>query len=83
VSKVIAIAAVAALLLRWLATAQVIVHVDGVPAAVPALAIAVLVAVVAMAGLGALVVYRARAEQAMLASWQARSAAVRVRGGAR
>jgi hypothetical protein len=45
------------------------------------LAVAVLVAIVVVAGLGALVVYQARAEQVMLASWQARSAAVRARGG--
>ena len=49
-SKILAIAAVAALFLHWLA---------------------------------ALVVWRTRAEQAMLAAWQARSVAIRAAGGVR
>jgi len=82
-SKVLVIAVLAALFLRGLATAQVIVPVGGFPLAVPVLAIVVVTVVVAMAGLAALVVYRTRAERAMLAAWQARSAAVRTSGGTR
>jgi hypothetical protein len=82
-SKVLAIAVLAALFLRWLVLAQVVVLVDGVPVGVPVLAITLVVAVVVMAGLGALIVYQTRAEQAMLAAWQARSAAIRIAGGAR
>jgi hypothetical protein len=82
-TKLLAIAVLAALFLRWLAMAQVMAPVDGIPVAVPALAVAVLVAVVVMAGLAALVVYRARAEQAMLAAWQPRSAAAHTAGGLR
>ena len=82
-SKVLVAVALAALFLRWLAAAQVMLPVDGVPVGVPVLVIAVLVAVVAMAGLAALVVWRTRAEQAMVAAWQPRTATVRVIRGAR
>lgn len=73
----------AALFLRWLAVGHVTVTADGVPVVLPALAVtaACLTAVAAL--LVALVVYRTRAERAMLAAWQARSAAVRTAGGAR
>jgi hypothetical protein len=77
-TKVFAIVVVAALLLHWLAAAQVLVPVGGFPVAVPVLAVVVLVAVVVMGGLAALLVWRTRAEQAMVAAWQARGG-----GGAR
>jgi hypothetical protein len=81
--KLLAAAVVAALFLHWLATVQVVVPVGGFPVAVPVLAVVVLVAVVVTAGLAALVVWRTRAEQAMVAACQARAAAVRAAGGAR
>jgi len=67
----------ALLVLRWLATGHVAVTVGGATISVPALAVAA-VAVIAVAAAGvALVVYRVRAERAMLAAWQARKAAAR------
>jgi hypothetical protein len=82
-TKILAAAVLAAVFVRWMAAARVMVPVDGVPVAVPAFAVAVLAAVVLLAGLAALVVWRTRAEQAMFAAWQARSAAVRTAGGAK
>lgn len=82
-SKLLAFAVVTALSLHWLASAQVLVPVGGVAVAVPALAIFAVAVVVVMAGFAALVVWRTRAEQAMVAAWQARSAPVRTAGGAR
>jgi hypothetical protein len=47
------------------------------------LVIAVPVVIAIAAALAALIVYRPRAEQAMLAAWQARSTAARAAGCAR
>jgi hypothetical protein len=57
----------ALLFLRWLATGHVAVPVGGLTATVPALAVA--------AAAVAVLVYRTRAERAMLAAWQVRTAA--------
>ena len=68
---------VVVLFLRWLAVGHVAVSVAGATVSVPALVVAA-VAVVAVTGaVAALVVYRVRAEQAMLAAWQAQKAAAR------
>jgi hypothetical protein len=63
-----------ALFLRWLAVGQVTVTVDGAPVVLPALAVAAVCLTAVAAALVALVVYRIRAERAMLAAWQARKA---------
>jgi ABC-type antimicrobial peptide transport system permease subunit len=65
------------LFLHWLAAGQVTVTVDGVPVAVPAVAVAALVLIAVSAAVVALVVYRIRAERAMLAAWRARKAVAR------
>ena len=82
-SKAFIAAVPIALFLRWLAVGQVTVTADGMPVVLPALAVAAVIAIAVAAALAALVVYRARAERAMLADWQARRAAVRTAGGAR
>ena len=84
VNRAYLVAAVAvALFLRWLAVGQVTVTADGIPVVLPALAVAAACLTAVAALLVVLVVYRARAERAMLADWQARRAAVRTAGGAR
>jgi hypothetical protein len=65
------------LFLRWLAVGQVTLTVAGATAVVPALAIAAAAVLAMTAAAVALVVYRVRAERAMLAAWQARTAADR------
>jgi hypothetical protein len=60
----------ALMFLRWLATGHVAVTVGGVTAIVPALAVAAAAVVTVTAALAALIVYRTRAERAMLAAWQ-------------
>jgi hypothetical protein len=71
----------ALLFLRWLVTGHVTMTVAGAPVAVPALAVAAATAIAVAGAVAALVVYRARAEQAMLAdramhaAWQAQKAA--------
>ena len=67
----------AVLFLRWLATGHVALTVAGVTATVPALAVATVAVITVAAAAVALIVYRTRAEQAMLAAWQARKAATR------
>lgn len=67
----------ALLFLRWLATGHVALTVAGLTVAVPALLVAAVAAVAVTAGVVALLVYRTRAERAMLAAWQARKAAAR------
>ena len=67
----------ALLFLRWLATGQVALTVGGVTATVPALALAAVAVITAAAAAVALIVYRTRAERAMLAAWQAQKAATR------
>jgi len=77
-SKPYLIAAVClVLLLRWLAASQVTMTMAGAPVVVPALALAAVAVIAAAGAVAALVVYRIRAEQAMLAAWQARRAAGR------
>jgi hypothetical protein len=82
-SRRLAAVVLAALFLHWLAVGQVTVTVDGAPIVLPALAVAAACLTAVAALLAALAVYRIRAERAMLAAWQARSAAVRTAGGAR
>ena len=65
------------LFLRWLATGHVALTVAGLTATVPVLAIAAVTVVAVTAAAVALIVYRTRAEQAMLAAWQARKAVPR------
>jgi hypothetical protein len=67
----------AVLFLRWLATGHVALMVGGLTATVPALLVAAVAAVTMAAAAVALIVYRTRAERAMLAAWQARKAATR------
>jgi hypothetical protein len=67
----------ALLFVRWLATGHVALTVGGLTAVVPALAVAAVVVLTLTAAAVWLVVYRTRAERAMLAAWQARKAAVR------
>ena len=63
------------LVLRWLTAAHLTMTAAGATVSIPALVI-VAVTLVAVAGIGAaLLVYRTRAERAMLAAWQARKAA--------
>jgi uncharacterized membrane protein YccF (DUF307 family) len=83
VSKALIAAVPIVLFLHWLAVGHVTVTADGIPVVLPALALAAVCLTAVAAVLVALVVYRTRAERAMLASWQARSAAVRIAGGAR
>jgi hypothetical protein len=64
------------LAVRWLAGVHVPVAVfGGAIVTVPALALAALALIAVAAGLVALLVWRTRAEQAMLAAWQAGKAA--------
>jgi hypothetical protein len=75
-SKAHLTAVVSALLfLRWLATGHVALTVGGLTAAVPALAVAAVVVLTLTTAAVWLVVYRTRAERAMLAAWQAGKAA--------
>ncbi len=67
----------ALLLLRWLATGHVALTVGGLTATVPALAVAAVAVIAAAAAAVAVIVYRTRAERAMLAAWQVRKAAAR------
>jgi hypothetical protein len=67
----------ALLFLRWLVTGHVAVTVGGLTATVPALAVAAAAVVAVAAAAVAVLVYRTRAERAMLAAWQARTAAAR------
>jgi hypothetical protein len=67
----------AALFLRWLATGHVALIVAGTTATVPALAVAAAAVIAVAAAAVVLIVYRTRAEHAMLAAWQARTAAPR------
>ena len=67
----------AAMFLRWLAAGHVALTVAGATVSVPALAVAAVAVVTAATAAVALIVYRTRAEQAMLAAWQARKAATR------
>lgn len=63
------------LVLRWLTTAHLTMTAAGTTVSVPALVVVAAV-LVALAGLAAaLLVYRTRAERAMLAAWQARKVA--------
>jgi uncharacterized membrane protein YccF (DUF307 family) len=75
-SKVHLTALVSALLfLRWLAVGHVAVTVAGATVSVPALVVAAVAVVPVAAAAAVLMVYRTRAERAMLAAWQARKAA--------
>lgn len=75
-SKAHLTAVVSALLfLRWLATAHVALTVGGLTAVVPALAVAAVVVLTLIAAAVWLIVYRTRAERAMLAAWQTGKAA--------
>jgi len=65
------------LFLRWLAAGHVALTVAGATVSVPALAVATVAVVTVAAAAVALIVYRTRAEQAMLAAWQARKAVPR------
>jgi NAD(P)H-dependent flavin oxidoreductase YrpB (nitropropane dioxygenase family) len=65
----------ALLFLRWLATAHVAVTAAGIPVVVPALVVAAVVVAAVAAAVVALVVYRMRAERAVLAAWQVQKAA--------
>ncbi len=67
------------LFLRWQATGHVALTVAGATVSAPALAVATVAVVTVTAAAVALIVYRTRtrAEQAMLAAWQARKAATR------
>lgn len=77
-SKAHLTAALSALLfLRWLATGHVALTVGGLTATMPALAVAAVAVCAAAAAAVAVIVYRTRAERAMLAAWQARKAAAR------
>jgi uncharacterized membrane protein YccF (DUF307 family) len=65
----------ALLFLRWLATGHVAVTVGGFTATVPALAVAAVAVLTVTAAAVGLIVYRTRAERAMLAAWQTGKAA--------
>ena len=65
----------AVLFLRWLATGHVALTVAGATIIVPALAVAAAAVLAVAAAAAGLIVYRTRAERAMLATWQARKAA--------
>jgi hypothetical protein len=71
------LAALAAVVLavRWLAGVHVPVAVAGAIITVPALALAALAVITVTAGLVTLLVWRTRAERAVLAAWQARQPA--------
>jgi len=65
-------AVIAALLfLRWLATGHVALTVGGLTATVPALAVAAVAVLATAIAAVWLVVYRTRAERAMVAAWRA------------
>jgi hypothetical protein len=77
-SKAHLIAVISAVLfLRWLAVGHVALTVGGATVLVPAFAIAAVAVLAVAAAAVALVVYRVRAERAMLAAWQARTVAAR------
>lgn len=57
--------------LRWLVTGHVALTVGGLTATVPALAVAAVTVAAVTAAAVWLIVYRTRAERAMLAAWQA------------
>jgi hypothetical protein len=61
----------ALLFLRWLATGRVALTVGGLTATVPALALAAVAVLAVTAAAVWLVVYRTRAERAMVAAWLA------------
>jgi F0F1-type ATP synthase assembly protein I len=61
----------ALLFLRWLTTGHVAMTVGGLTATVPALAVAAVAVVTVTATAATVLVYRTRAERAMLAAWQA------------
>ena len=63
--------------LRWLVTGHVALTVGGLTATVPALPVAAVTAATVVTAAVALIVYRTRAERAMLAAWQTRKAATR------
>lgn len=65
------------LFLRWLAVGHVALTVAGAAVSIPALAIAAVAVVAVAAAVVALLMYRVRAERAMLAAWQAPKAATR------
>ena len=65
------------LFLHWLATAHVALTVGGLTATVPALAIVAVTVAAVTAAAVALIVYRVRAERAMLAAWHAQKSAAR------
>ena len=65
------------LFLRWLAAGHVALTVAGATVRVPSLDVAAVAVIAVAAAAVALIVYRTRAEQAMLAAWQARTAATR------
>jgi hypothetical protein len=67
----------AALFLRWLAIAHVAVTAAGFTVTVPALAVAAVAVMTVTAAAAVLMVYRVRAERAMLAAWQASKGAAR------
>jgi uncharacterized membrane protein YccF (DUF307 family) len=77
-SKTRLIAVISAVLfLRWLAVGHLTLTVAGATISVPALAVAAVAVLAVAAAAVALVVYRVRAERAMLAAWQARTVAAR------
>ena len=77
-SKTHLIAVISAVLfLRWLAVGHVALTVAGATVIVPALVVAAVAVITLAAAAVALVVYRTRAEQAMLTAWQAQKAAAR------
>ena len=61
----------AVLFLRWLAAGHVTLAVAGATVSVPALAVAAVAVIAVAAAMVGLLVYRVRAERAMLAAWQA------------
>jgi hypothetical protein len=71
----LAVLAAVVLFLRWLVTGHVAVTAGGLTFIVPALALAAVTVLTLTAAAVTLLVYRTRAEQAMLAAWQARKAA--------
>jgi uncharacterized membrane protein YccF (DUF307 family) len=78
VSRARLIAVISAVLfLRWLAVGHVALTVAGATVSVPALAVAAVAVLAVAAAAVALVVYRVRAERAMLAAWQARRVVAR------
>ncbi len=65
----------ALLFARWLAVGHVALTVAGATIAVPALAVAAVTVIAVAAATAVLIVYRTRAERAMLAAWHAPKAA--------